>query len=125
MGEIIRIAHAVFTGLDMNPFVIQRMAHMLFSFFRGDDPSVGRGIFAMGKRGSNVSRGIDEAEASEECEELNQERAHFRYLNAELGSFTFLWFAMGRRETRAENLTRGRNAGIGKMEKDRAFGRWT
>ena len=59
MGEIIRIAHAVFTGLDMNPFVIQRMGHMQFSFVRGDDPSVGRGIFAMGKRGSNVLRGIE------------------------------------------------------------------
>ena len=58
----------------------------------------------MGKRGSNVSRGIDEAEGSEECEELNEERALFRYLNAELGSFTFLWFAMGRRGTRAEQL---------------------
>ena len=59
----------------------------------------------MGKRGSNVSRGIDEAEGCEECEELNQKLAHFRYLNAELGSpFTFLWFAMGRRGTRAEQL---------------------
>jgi len=50
---------------------------MQFSFVRGDDPSVGRGIFAMGKRGSNVSRGIDEAEGSEECEELNQRSERF------------------------------------------------
>ena len=43
--------------------------YMQFSFVRGDDPSVGRGIFAMGKRGSNVLREIAEAEGSEECEE--------------------------------------------------------
>ena len=35
---------------------------MQFSFVRG-------AIFAMGKRGSNVCEGIDEAEGSEECEE--------------------------------------------------------
>ena len=115
----------MFTGLDMNPFIIQRMGHVQFSFVRGDDPSVGRGIFAMGKRGSNVSRGIDEAEGSEECEELNQERALFRYLNAELGRSRFFGSRWGEEERGRNNLSRGRNTAIGSMEKDRAFGRWT
>ena len=44
----------------------------------------------MGKRGSNVSRGIDEAEGCEECEELNEDPAHFRDFNADLDRAHFV-----------------------------------